>query len=169
MLMNIQNYCSNKPFWSGLEAFSIVKTSWTGPPAMAVLQTVTLYRLTCIKSIGYPFILYMWVFRAAFSPKSTETQLFSWCPSSLRQWCLRVWQQSKHLNCCWFPCCEKTHTHIISLKFNRAYGTKQDYSCFYELKLEQYIEIQGTTPNFCPKNLGILVSGMGQLQGVFET
>ena len=32
-----------------------------------------------------------------------------------------------------------------------------------------YIEIQGTTPNFCPKNLGILVSGMGQLQGFFGT
>ena len=31
-----------------------------------------------------------------------------------------------------------------------------------------YIEIQGTTLSFCPKNLGILVSGMDQLQGVFE-
>ena len=32
-----------------------------------------------------------------------------------------------------------------------------------------YIEIQGTTPNFCPKNLGILVSEMGQVQGGFGT
>ena len=32
-----------------------------------------------------------------------------------------------------------------------------------------YIEIQGTTPNCCPKNLGTLVSGMGQLQWVFGT
>ena len=32
-----------------------------------------------------------------------------------------------------------------------------------------YIEIQGTTPNFCPTNFGILVSGMGQFQGVFGT
>ena len=28
---------------------------------------------------------------------------------------------------------------------------------------------QETTQNFCPKNLGILVSGMGQLQGFFKT
>ena len=33
--------------------------------------------------------------------------------------------------------------------------------------VSRYIEVQGTTPNFCPKNLGILVSEMGQLQGVF--
>jgi hypothetical protein len=32
-----------------------------------------------------------------------------------------------------------------------------------------YIEIQGTTPNFCPTNLAILVSEMGQLQGFFGT
>ena len=31
------------------------------------------------------------------------------------------------------------------------------------------IEIQGTTLNFCPKNLGIFVSGFGQLQGFFGT
>ena len=29
------------------------------------------------------------------------------------------------------------------------------------------IEIQGTTPNFCPKNLVIFLSEMGQLQGLF--
>ena len=29
-----------------------------------------------------------------------------------------------------------------------------------------YIDIQGTTPNFFPGNLGILLSGMGQLQEV---
>ena len=32
-----------------------------------------------------------------------------------------------------------------------------------------YIEIQGTTPNVCPKNIGIFVSEMGQLQGLFGT
>ena len=32
-----------------------------------------------------------------------------------------------------------------------------------------YIEVQGTTPNFCPQNLGIFISEMGQLQGLFGT
>ena len=41
--------------------------------------------------------------------------------------------------------------------------------CILKKWCSLYIEIQGTTPNFCPKNLGILVSGMGQLQGVFGT
>ena len=35
------------------------------------------------------------------------------------------------------------------------------------IKRNVYIRIQGTTPNFSPNNLGILVSGMSQMQGFF--
>ena len=49
--------------------------------------------------------------------------------------------------------------------FQRALSAAMEGIAYFFL----YIEVQGTTPNFCPQNLGIFLSEMGQLQGLFGT
>ena len=58
---------------------------------------------------------------------------------------------------------------MVNLAFFFGQYIVKNYQHFLMYDKGGYIEIKGTTPKFCLKNLGILVSKMGQLQGVFET
>ena len=104
---------------------------------------------------------------------ATEKNQLLWRPF---KWPLKHWVGQE-----WDSGAQAIHnTVVLSIELQRNRGgtvksqqnsrgtgiAKVDVAAYF-IEAPLYIEVQETTPNFCPKNLGISVSGMGQLQGVF--